>query len=211
MTGKRRDPYLDAGMKNFLVHMSRKELWRVASWYEFEDLLQDGYLCYYKCRNSDRYKVLTSKNHPAKSDRKWMMSLVRTTFENYIHDLARRYAMVTETAVSQLGLEDSELDDVWGIIAPSQPEEATLASMLASAPEEISRLMILLASDSAEALGFYRSRTYVSELYGGLTPRVRRGRRRLRETTNEYYCRLLGLDPRECNLLNRVREYFGTV
>lgn len=208
MTRHRRDPYLDAGMEGFIVNTAQKEFWRVAGWYELEDLIQDGYMCYYKCK--DRYGVLSVKNHPTKGDIKWMMALVKTTFNNHIrHKLAGKVRYGSEIAVSQLGAEDSEFDDVWGNIAPPQLEESTLAVMLAQAPAEIKQLIQLLVGDGAEALGFNRSRNRVSEVGEKKVRRVSQGRRPLRETTNEYYCRLMGLDPKRNDLLGLVRGYFS--
>jgi len=208
MTEQGKDPYLDAGMRGFIVNTAKREFWRVASWYELEDLIQDGYLCYYKCRN--RYTQLSVKNHPTKGDKKWMLCLVRTTYLNHIrHTLAGKMLHGCEMVISQMGVEDLGLDDVWAGIAPPQSEEATLAVMLAQAPSEIKQLICLLVGDGSEALGFSRSRNRISRTASGKVLRVRRGRRQLRETTNEYYCRLMGLDPGRYDLLGLVRGYFS--
>jgi DNA-directed RNA polymerase specialized sigma24 family protein len=204
-----RDPYLDEGMRGFIHSTARKEFWRVASWYELDDLVQDGYMCYYKCR--DRYGVLSVKNHPSKADKKWMMSLVKTTFLNHVrHKLAGKMRYGHEVPVSQLGAPEAEFGDIWdsGIIPP-QSEEATLAAMVAQAPYEIKQLMCLLAGDGAEVLGFKRSRNRATEVGTGKARRVKQGRRPIRETTNAYYCRVLGLNSDQHDLLKMVRDYFN--
>ena len=215
----RRDPYLDAGMRGFIKNNARKEFWRVASWYEFEDLVQDGYLCYYKCRS--KYRDLTVKNHPSKGDRKHMMALVRTTFSRHVHDLSKKCSINTEIPVSQWGIavrwpsksvsrqrkmEDANKIDVWDLISEPVEEEVTFSMMLSSAPVELKQLMQILVGDGAELLGFKRSRLY-KEPVGDGSPRETR--RKIRETTNQYYCRLLNLDPDDCDLVGMMRDYFS--
>ena len=50
------DPFFDAGVRGWIVKTAYKHYWRVSSYYEFDDLVQDGYLCYAKCLRTFRPK-----------------------------------------------------------------------------------------------------------------------------------------------------------
>ena len=186
------DLFLDAGMRGFIVNTAKREYWRVAELCDYDDLVQDGYFCYAKCRQRylDTRKDLTG----TKAERRWFQSLVKTTFFNHISTLAAKHKGVSVKAVSQLpAAEAMSENELWDTLMPSTPEEGTLRTLLASAPAEIKQLAVLLASDGLSLLGFERKR---------------KGRRLLRETTNEYYCRLIGKNPEADDIVGRVRAYF---
>ena len=188
------DLFLDAGMRGFIVNTAKREYWRVAELCDYDDLVQDGYLCYAKCKRTylDHRKDLTG----SKGERRWFQSLVKTTFFNHISTRASKHKGVSVKAVSQLpAAEAMSENELWDTLMPSTPEEGTLRTLLASAPAEIRQLAMLLASDGLSLLGFERKR---------------KGRRLLRETTNEFYCRITGLDPAKYDLVGQVRAYFRT-
>ena len=169
--GHEQDLFLDAGMRGFIVNKARKEFWRVNAWYDFDDLVQDGYLCYAKCRARYRNTV-TDKPH--------FMALVQTAFHNHIMTLAGKHRLAKkESALSSL---TSETRDEAAVLHSSPfastSEMASLSLLISQAPAEFKQLIQLLVGDGAEALGFKRKA-------------ARRGKG-VRETTNEYYCRLLG-------------------
>jgi hypothetical protein len=166
------DPYMDAGMKGWIVNTARKNHWRVASYYELEDLISDGMLCYYKCRA--RYKGLHSLNHPGKDQRRHVMALVKTAFHNHITTLALKRSRLKETACSQAFGPDH--DGVMEAILPAQHEEATVRTMLTNAPQEIKALIDVITKDGVEVAGYVYKKV---------------GRLNIRETTDDYFGRLL--------------------
>lgn len=190
MTIRNTDPYFDAGMRAWIAITARRNLWKVAGWYDYADLVQDGYLCYAKCR--DRYTSLSCKNHPSQDDRKHMMALVMTTFERHIINLARaRTASAVEINLSEMGRDDQSMD--WDDLeSVAQPEEATLSTLLAKMPAELVELAGKLAEDASEIMRFPR----------------KKGGRFFRETTNDYFCRLLNLDPQKNDIRTAVRDFF---
>lgn len=257
-----RDPYLDAGMEGYIRNLAVREYWRVAGWYGpretgLDDLIQDGYMCFARCRaryvdrvelpsvSSIRDRDLDGARNavvgdlvyrraahrrpredllagdpptmvldaagtpylldpsaqllpaePTEEHRRWMMDLVRTTFERYLrHVVAGHVRYGAETPASQLGRDDPDAPDAWDAMLPSTQQDPSLLVLLRSLPAEMQQLVALLVGDGAEALGFARSRFERRVLPSGALRLHRRGRRRLRETTNEHYCRLLGLDP----------------
>lgn len=199
------DPYMDAGMRGWLVNTARINAWRVAEWIELSDLIQDGQVCYQKCHN--RYKFLTVKRHPSQDDKRRFMALVQTAFKNHITTLAQKRTALHERPVSQhIGAMDVE-SEYFTRVMPPQPEEASFAVALADAPEEIKALLRFLLKEDTRNLEFARTRIRRLQLSTG--DRVKIGRRAIRETTNEFYCRHLGLDPELIDLPQLVRDYFS--
>ena len=97
-----------------------------------------------------------------------------------------------------------------------------MLDLLVGAPWEIAELVAVLAGDALRAAAFVRdprgtretNSQHVRRLAAGdgdvKFRRARLRRRSTRETTNEFYCRLLGLDPREHDVRKLVRDYLGS-
>lgn len=178
------DDYLDEGMRGWIHKTARKNLGRVAN-FDLDDLVQEGYFCYYKCRN--RYVGVPPKpnkdgmprylppSNPDKVARRHFQCLVQTTFNNRIKDLAFRQPKGWELAISDLAGERT-LELAWESILPVQDEDASVLTLLKNAPAEFKQLFDLLIDD---ALGFTGYR------------RVGDRRRGRRETTNQRLNRLL--------------------
>jgi len=183
------DVYLDAGLKGWIVNKARREFWRVASWYELDDLIQDGYICYVKCRN--RYvlgpaieghsSLVVVGDKPTRDQCRHFMSLVQTAFQNHIMTLAASAARTTEDLVSPLPGDA-------GPTVLDQPvaEEATLRVFLSQLPSELREALQAVITDGADTGVYLRSRIRQD---GG---RVRLMRRAVRETTSQYWARCLG-------------------
>lgn len=195
------DPYLDTGTRAYILIMARKNCWRIAG-YGVEDLVQEGYFCYYKCkhryvgrdpdpvppdrpepwsaarvgRRRERYRWLPPDN-PDKLARRHFMCLFKTTFARHIANLAAKTPAGYESLVTDLLKDDDQtVEQVWEELLPAEPETASAATLLASAPVELRQLFALLVSDTVR--GYRR--------YG-------RGPRAPRETSRRYYASLLGL------------------
>src|ERR1700757_4971786 len=83
------DPVLPTPVVGWIIRHSRKNLWRMASWYEIDDLIQDGLMCGYKCLQ--RYGIPGIEiDHPH------FMRLVQSTFRNYIGELLRSKRIVDD-------------------------------------------------------------------------------------------------------------------
>lgn len=190
-----RDPYLDDGMRGWIAQTARSNLWRVAGYYELDDLIQDGYMCYAKCHS--RYTHLSKKRHPLKDDRKRFMRLVQVSFENHITTLAWKRTRLPEQALSNIVDANTSEQSFWEATLPATQEHMSAAMLLKTAPQEIQALFKLLVDD-ALSLGAYAR---------GLGHNRRRIRR---ETNNEYYCRALGLDPKVFDLIGLVNRHFLT-
>lgn len=89
MERRKRQHMLDAGMRGWIVNCAKKNIWRVPTWYDLDDLIQDGFICYCHCRI--RYAHIEETRH--------FMALVKTSFANHIHDLANKRTRTTEKLV----------------------------------------------------------------------------------------------------------------
>lgn len=196
-----KDVYFDAGLQGWLTTTARAEYWRVASWYSVDDLIQDGYICYCKCR--DRYTLALPEagerpdgykhqnlftDNPTPVQRKHFMALVQRAFFNHIYTLSTRYPATREQPLAALSTEGDEPLTMEELLPP-QPEETSVLIALLQAPTEISEAIIKLVNDGIDGGNYLRSRL-----------RDRNGRvqivsrRALRETTGQRMTRVLG-DP----------------
>ncbi len=181
---KEKDVYLDAALRGWIVNTARKEHWRCASWYSLEDLVQDGYVCYVKCR--ERYKTnkrLWSGN-PTKMQRRWFMALVQRAFYNHIMTLASKAARSQEDTVSQIAAEADTFTTALEKLTPAVMEEASVLVALAKVPAELADVLERLLADGFEGGDYFRHKVNSEQ--------VRRARGQLRETTKEYWDRVLG-------------------
>lgn len=186
---KQHDRLLDAGLRSFIVSTAKREYWRVAGVLDLEDLIQEGYLCYYKCYR--RYSDPANRNYPKDElTSSWMQAIVARAFQNRIYDLASKKRYGFAVSASEEAAANESPEQLLDRVLPPVQEASTLRAMLAQAPWELVELLRILANDGKTALGFKR------KPHAG------------RETTNEYYCRLLGVSPEERNLVQELREYF---
>lgn len=177
-------PLSDAGVRGLIVNTAKRNLWKVANWYELEDLVQDGVMIWLKVRGHYYPKGVTDIKH--------LTSLFKTSFSRHIIDLAAEKRYGEELAISQFIGPDSDGTHEWETLLGVQQETATVAVLLHSAPAELKALWRFLTSeDGRERLrGRYQKK-------GGV-----------KETTNEFLCRLLGLDPEMVNLEKIARQHF---
>lgn len=200
------DPYMDSGMEGMLKRLATDNLWRVAAHYEFDDLLQELHICYYRCHaryvgqrpglrpNGTRRRSLPAKRPDGIAIRHFTRIVQRACL-NLISTMAKKNMVSpTEQPISaMMRSDDLSYEGTMDRLLPQEPEAASCLAMLASAPEELRELSAVLLSD---ATGF-------------LKRAVREGGPAVRETTNQRYCRLLGCDPADTDIRGIVQQYFG--
>lgn len=213
------DPHLDEGVRGFIASTARKEHWRVASWYDFDDLMQDGYVVYCKCR--DKYRTPARGDRGAqyksrdrdmtpKEEQRQFMAFFQRAYYNYIYSLASKHNRATELPVSQMVRPgEDEASDPWESIVSDQEGDAPLVELLASMPAELRQLVELLSSDALQALGSTRLQRRVLDsgtvrlAFQSAPPRARG------EDIGEYYCRMLGLDLGWAARVSQLRILLG--
>jgi hypothetical protein len=191
------DLYLDAGVKGWIFNTARANYWRVASWYELEDLIQDGYLCFAKCRarfKTDRVDL------PAEEMRTFMGYLERA-FLNHITDLANKRTSTPESPVADLP-EDKQLES-WADRVAELPE-GNLAVLLANAPTEIKEMLQQILVEGIANTPYVKTKLRKKFLSSGAMPRMIKGRNQLRETTSAHFDRCLG----RSGVVEKLRSYF---
>lgn len=167
-------------MIGWIVETSKKNHWRVASWYELRDLIQDGYMVYARC--NETYAHIRKQSH--------FMALFKTSFKNHIHNLAKLKSRTVDFPISLFVVDDTPDWTALDVLAGPQPEEATFRVLLTQLPTELKALLLILAKDARNI------------------PKLRR-ENRTRETLNEYLCRLIGRNPEEYDIEALLVSHFS--
>lgn len=184
---------MDQGVRGWIVITARKNFWRVSSYYELDDLVQDGFLHF--CRLRRRY--------PKVRDRAQMMALFKRTYLNHINDLSNRKTRSVERIASSLDqlMELAEHPNEFGQILKHPSAMICLgdcdwAEFLAATPKRFRGILDMLV----------RSSEGPRMLWGPY--RVRRGG--TRETTQERIFRLFKLDAGS-EIFEELRSYLHSV
>ncbi len=131
----------------WIYNHARKNYWRMASYYELDDLIQDGLMCAYKCL--DRYGTDLDPPH--------FMKLVQRSFHNYIGELLRSSRIVNDnTNISDLNSKYSETTILDKISTPEEGEQE-LNILISELPETL-RKVVELYINNPEKVRKLRSR-----------------------------------------------------
>ena len=178
---------MDDGARRWLLKTARKSYWRVSSWYDLDDLIQEGYFAYY-------YVV---RHYPKAISPPHRMALFKLVFNSIICNLAnQRTRRVEEICMSQLFSDDSMMSADQHATAfiesiAADPDISEVVGTLAAAPEYVKKSFELFASED----GLRRLRAeYRKVPVGEKRPGKKRHFRR--ETLNERLCRLTGYDAK---------------
>ncbi len=85
---------MDVGTIGWLHRYARRHFWRLPSWYDYDDLIQDGYLNW--LRITQRYTDVTERKH--------MMRLFQICFVNHVNNLSNWKTKTPEVAVPDISL-----------------------------------------------------------------------------------------------------------
>lgn len=200
------DVYFDSGLQGWIKSYSREQYWRVSRWYDLPDLVQDGYVCYTKCRNKyvdgpqePGFQVLNTKT-PSDTQRRHFMALVKRAFFNHIMTLSSNFAEgAVEDNESSLAVWEDGRPATLEDHMPAQQEELSVVMTMLNVPTEIGQAIKTIIDDGD---GFLRSRLRLQD-----NGRIIRRRRAFRETSEERMARLTG-DPTMAEL---VASYFVPV
>lgn len=172
---------MDDGMKGWIVNTSKKHHWRVASYIDLDDLVQDGFMHFYRLR----------AKYPDVVDRPHMMRLLQITFTNWINDLATKRTRHNEVLAEYQALIEDETQH-YSLFCDPEVEPA-FAVRLARAPAHIKKLLSALSTDE----GVRR----LSRPYRVFRDHI--------ETRNERLCRIAGVAANSCNICDDLRAYFA--
>src|ERR1700693_1276040 len=142
--------YLDDGLKGWIHKTARNNLWKVGTWYDLDDLIQEGYLVYCKC-----LKRFEEADHlPENEKRKRFMAYFKSAYENHLRDLAQEKT----PEMSFAALTSDTEQEVQSVFDIPQPEEVSLYMALLQAPTEVLEVFQALIQDAQEAGSYLRSR-----------------------------------------------------
>lgn len=171
---------MDAGALGWMYKKARCELWRVARFYEMDDLVQDGHVWwYYVCR---RYGDREPQHR---------MALFKTCYTNHIHDLAKG---VRSGVAGTSPANRNECAVPW--LSPGSSENEQDSRDRALGQGDIGDVMRLLAEAPA---ALHRALSKLLARPDVLNQPYKRGARG-RESVNERLCALAGVDPAVHNL-----------
>jgi hypothetical protein len=141
-------PAIPISVERWIKSHARKHYWRVAGWYELDDLIQDGLVCACKCL--ERYGTPTPKrpgriNRPRLNelDEPHYMALVQTAFYRHIGDLVRskrRGPDGTTSKFADVMPEYSESYALDRLLTPSTGDQE-LAVLLSEIPDRLRQLI----------------------------------------------------------------------
>jgi len=188
-------PTWECGIGRWAERYIRRNLWRVQSISSFEDLGADARLRDEICK-----KTYTSVTEPAH-----FMALFKTALTNHINLLSRQAALeVREADLPQVNEDGEPYVAYHDLLGHHDYNAGMLKIMLSEAPPEVKLLLQVLCDDDH----LDKLRTEHASHKSGVRS-LQRGGLYVRETTNEWYCRLLGLDPNAHDIVSMVRRYLG--
>jgi cytochrome c oxidase assembly factor CtaG len=83
---------MDQGAQRWLYKFAHKNFWRICAWYDLDDLIQDGHMCWWK----------VIRRYPDAKDRPHIMRLFQITFSNYVHDLAKERTSQLDAPIASI-------------------------------------------------------------------------------------------------------------
>jgi len=195
---------VDDGAKRWLHNTARKHAWRVVdSHYSKDDLIQDGYVCYYrviarytgtsKYFTTDRGNVIeVDRTNQKPLTKAHLMSLFKTSFLNDITDKAKHRTRQPETTLADL-TEDPDYESFLNRLKSCRVAEDIVSQVyIRQAPAILLRVLELQHTDAG------RKRLRVPY-------RIRKNGKR--ETMNERLCRLVGIDNKAVDLVAMLKQY----
>jgi DNA-directed RNA polymerase specialized sigma24 family protein len=167
----------DRGAERWMYNFARKNHWRVSAWLDLDDLIQEGWLAYYETR----------KRYPTATEPKHIQALFYLVFRSKIENLVR---------AKTKQIDSPELDD---------QEESGMQSVFTKELDSPESRMLLfkMPKEIRAVIALFDSSQHREEMQRPLD-RYPDGRR---ETLNDRFCKLLGLDSNIIDVIGMTREY----
>lgn len=166
---------MDQGAKRWMLKYAHANYWRVVSWYEFTDLVQDGHLYWWK---------IVSK-YPDAKDRPHLMRLFQRSFSNHIHNLASGKTDQVDLPIADCLSGDEDTESVFLERHDTGTPDSSHA--LAHAAPTVRRAINVLL-EQADKLRLPTRRADGT-----------------RQTTNEKLCAIAGCDPGMIDLVAEIK------
>jgi hypothetical protein len=132
---------MDLGVRGWMFKTCKENFWRVSGFYEFNDLVQDGFLCYARL----------VKRYPDVKDAPHMMRLFQTSFKNHIHDIAKK-----RTRIAQVMLESDVGTSIEVIVDGREHSLPETSVLLAKMPPVLRDVLKAFASEKLRGVKRHR-------------------------------------------------------
>jgi hypothetical protein len=111
--------------RRWLAKTARKNLWRVAAFYDLDDLISEGLLC---------WQIIICK-YPKVDERKHLMALFQRTYINRLHQLAKKRSRQVE----EVHCEPPDRSD----------DDSEMVRLVYSAPEALRKCLLVILDNPA--------------------------------------------------------------
>lgn len=182
----------DNGALRWLETVARQQRWKVASWHELDDLIQDGIWLFYRVVRKYPFREHVTPNGNVRLvplERRHIMGLFQRAFLNHITNLANKRTRGNEAPVDVRGDDDAG-DTLERLVQDFAGYQPPLEAASVGAPHNVKRVIDLLI-EKPEVL----SRPYRCRIDG-------------RETKNDRVCRALRLNP-NIDRITPTRDYLA--
>lgn len=176
---------LEQPLISWIYKYAYKQYWRVASWYDYEDLIQDGMMIAVKCRN--RYTT----------DDTYFRAKVQLAFCNHITDLSNKKITGKCLNPTRHGIKLTEPIE-------AKVNEEKFNTLLQSLRGDTAQFLYVLIKQSPLPIRKFLECLSKPENLEALRKPLKKG-----ETRNARLCSLAGL-KKEIDLAGMVRAYFSS-
>jgi hypothetical protein len=172
-------PTWEGPIEGWTVNYLKNQAWRTEPEMDLDDLVQEAFLIFDKCAGA--YPRVTSPSH--------FMSLYKTSIINRVHRLAGNRSRRKEVHVTGKN-EEGELVDGLELIPTGfeEQEDVEIRLLMEDLPGPIFRVL-KAAMDGDLEQEFVRSEG-------------------IRETTNQFLCRIAEIDSSQFNIIRCIRNLF---
>jgi hypothetical protein len=133
---------LPKSIVGWITNHAKKNYWRMADWIELDDLIRDGIMIAYKCRQ--RYvsdEITVESAH--------FMSLVKTSYYNHIGELLR-YSRAIETCyIGDMMRANESYADALDRVGGTTDSDADFLLLISEMPEYLRKAVLLYFDDDA--------------------------------------------------------------
>ena len=191
------EPEFDGPIAGWAVNYIKKNLWRFTPFLDFDDLYQEAYIKFQYV--ADKYPEVVEPKH--------FMSLFKISLINHFHSLSWK-----RTNTQQMLLYESDTDGVYeemiaSMVDPSSEADIIFNVLVNEAPKEIQELLKVILNETIKK--HFRKRHPKGTSKGGQFVLTKLSGLYKRETTNEFFCRLINCNSKDVNLVTMLQKHFG--
>lgn len=182
------EPQWEGAIAGYAHNYCARNYWRVASFMDYEDMIQESYIKYLQCVR--KYPRVVEPQH--------FMRLFQVALMNHFNTLSNKASEAGDRVDSvQYDPDEGEERSIFDNMVGDVKHNGDLAVAYSQMPQEARQCLLLMLDDDE---GVFRQRRKKRELRRGLWKR---------ETTNQFWCRIIGADPNKVDLPNVFRKYLS--